>query len=80
MLIEHPNRQELTTDELQNLADLKTRIERATNNGTISKYEMEAIDRAIYADGKVLVEEMLLLRQCIKDKIAQGLLVVEWEG
>ncbi len=79
MLIEHPNRQELTTDELHNLTDLKAMIERATKDGKISRYEMEAIDQAIYADGRVLIEEMGLLRQGIKDKIAQGLLVLEWE-
>jgi hypothetical protein len=78
MIIEHPNRQELTTDELQNLQKLQAVIDRVVADGKISKYEMELVDRAIKNDGKVLVEEITMMRQMIRDKINNGLLVYEW--
>lgn len=80
MLVEHPNRKELTPNELQSLQKLQAVIARAIADGRISKYEMEVIDRTIHADGKVLVEEVTLVRQLIRDKIDSGLLTQEWDN
>jgi len=55
-------------------------IDRAIADGRISKYEMEQIDRSIYADGKVLVEEITMVRQLVKDKINDGSLVYDWNN
>jgi hypothetical protein len=41
---------------------------------------MEQIDRSIYADGKVLVEEITMVRQLVKDKISDGSLVYDWNN
>ncbi|MBD2186667.1 hypothetical protein H6F41_00740 [Pseudanabaena sp. FACHB-723] len=78
MLIEHPNRKELTAEELQSLQKLQAVIDRVAADGKISKYEMELVDRAIKNDGKVLVEEITMMRQMIRDKINSGLLIYEW--
>lgn len=78
MLIEHPNRKELTAEELQSLQKLQAVIDRVAADGKISKYEMDLVDRAIKNDGKVLVEEIAMMRQMIRDKIDSGLLVYEW--
>jgi hypothetical protein len=80
MLVEHPNHKELTTEELQSLQKLHAVIDRAIADGRISKYEMEQIDRSIYADGKVLVEEITMVRQLVKDKINDGSLVYDWNN
>ncbi|BBC25069.1 hypothetical protein [Pseudanabaena sp. ABRG5-3] len=80
MLVEHPNRKELTSNELQSLQKLQAVIDRAIADGRISKYEMEVIDRTIRGDGKVLVEEVTLVRQLIRDKIDSGLLTQEWDN
>jgi len=80
MLVEHPNRKELTPNELQSLQKLQAVIDRAIADSRISKYEMEVIDRTIHADGKVLVEEVTLVRQLIRDKLDSGLLTQEWDN
>jgi uncharacterized membrane protein YebE (DUF533 family) len=80
MLVEHPNRKELTSNELQSLQKLQAVIDRAIGDGRISKYEMEVIDRTIRGDGKVLVEEVTLVRQLIRDKLDSGLLTQEWDN
>ncbi|MEE3719043.1 hypothetical protein V2H45_20060 [Tumidithrix elongata RA019] len=80
MLIERPNHAELTPDELQSLKKLHAVIDRAIADGKISQYEMELIDRTIHADGKVLVEELALVRQLIQDKLDSGLLSYDWSS
>lgn len=80
MLVERPNHKELTAEELQSLQKLHTIIDRAIADGRISKYEMEQIDRSIYADGKVFVEELTMVRQLVKDKIDDGSLAYDWDN
>ena len=80
MLIEHPNHQELTTEELQSLKQLHMVIDRAVSDGRISKYEMELIDRTMRADGKILVEEVTMVRQLIREKLDSGLLTRDWDN
>ncbi len=78
MLIERPNHQELTADELQSLKKLHAVIDQAIADGKISKYEMDLIDRTINGDGKILVEEVALVRQMIRDKLDSGLLAYDY--
>jgi uncharacterized membrane protein YebE (DUF533 family) len=80
MLIERPNHKELTTEELQSLQKLHALIDRAIADGRITKYEMEQIDRSIYADGKVFVEEVTMVRQLVKDKLDDGSLAYDWDN
>jgi len=80
MLIEHPNHKELTPEELQSLKQLHTVIDRAIADGKVSKYEMELIDRTMRADGKVLVEEVTMIRQLLQEQFDSGLLVRDWNN
>ena len=80
MLVEHPNRQELTNDELLSLKNLQSVISLATADGRISKYDLELINRTIQSDGKVLVEEVHMVRQLIHDKLDNGLLSYDWNN
>ncbi len=80
MLIERPNHKELTAEELQSLQKLHALIDRAIADGRITKYEMEQIDRSIYADGKVFVEEVTMVRQLVKDKLDDGSLAYDWDN
>jgi hypothetical protein len=78
MLVENPNRGELTPEELESLKQLQTVIDQVISDGKVSKYEMDLISRAISADGKILVEEVELVRLCIREKIRKGLLTYDW--
>ena len=80
MLVERPNHKELTPDELQSLKKLHSVIDQAIADGKISKYEMEIIERTIHADSTILVEEVTLVRELIKDKLDSGLLVYDWNS
>ncbi len=80
MLIERPNHQELTPEELQRVKKLQSIIDLAIADGKISKYEMELINRTVYGEGKVLVEEVALVRQLIQDKLDSGLLAYDWDS
>jgi hypothetical protein len=80
MLIERPNHKELTSEELQGLQQLKAVIDRVVADGKISQYDKELIDHMINADGKVLVEELTLVRQLIRDKLDSGLISSEWDS
>ncbi len=80
MLIERPNHKELTPYELQSLKKLHSVIDQAIADGKISKYEMELIDRTIHADNSILIEELALVRELIKDKLDSGLLSYDWSS
>lgn len=80
MLIERPNHKELTPDEMQSLQKLRSVIDRAIADGRVSKYEMDLIERTINSDNKILVEEVTMVRQLIRDKIDSGLLTQEWDN
>lgn len=62
---------ELSHAEREALAHLSQRAERALESGTISREERDDLLRAIYADGKVSVEECAILRQ-LQERIWQG--------
>jgi hypothetical protein len=79
MLIERPNHKELTPDEIQSLQKLRVVIDQAIADGRVSKYEMDLIERTIKSDNKVLVEEVVMVRQLIRDKLDSGLLTQEWD-
>jgi hypothetical protein len=78
MLIERPTHEELTDADLQNLIKLKSVIDSAIADGTVSKEDMEAINCAIHSDGKVSIEEIALIRQLVRDKLDSGLLTYEY--
>lgn len=77
MLVSRPSDKQPTLEETRQLEKLQVQIERAVADGKISKQEMEDIKRAIWADGKVTVEELQLYRILVTDKIVAG--EVEYE-
>ncbi|WP_206043713.1 hypothetical protein [Geitlerinema sp. P-1104] len=68
----HSNRyQPLSDMEQQALSDLARRAKKALEDGVISRQERDEIVAAIYADGKVSVEECAIFRS-IQEKIWLG--------
>ncbi len=78
MQVEHPNRQELTATDLEHLQELRRLIDRVVADGKVSEADMDMIDQAVRADGKILVEEITLIRQRIQDQLKLGLLRYDW--
>jgi uncharacterized membrane protein YebE (DUF533 family) len=76
----HP--QKPTSKEVQELEQLKTRIERAVADGKISGQEMEDIKNEILTDGKGSAEQMYqeleLYRTLVEQKLETGDLEEEW--
>lgn len=68
----HSNRhQALSELEQEALSDLARRAKKALEDGVISRQERDEIVAAIYADGKVSVEECAIFRS-IQEKIWLG--------
>jgi len=78
MLIDRPNQKALTDEDLESLSKLKALIDNVIADGKVSKDDIEMINCAIYSNGKVLIEEVTLLRQMVRDKIDCGLLIYEY--
>ncbi|NEO32306.1 MAG: hypothetical protein F6K36_18110 [Symploca sp. SIO3C6] len=72
MKVFYPNHKELTPEELQELEKFRTIIERATADGVITRGERETITAAMYADNKVTVQELAMIRTLIQEKVATG--------
>lgn len=78
MEISHPNQQELTPEEQQELEKLRTIIDKASADGIITLGERERIATVIRADGKILREELELVRTLINEKVAKGELTLDY--
>lgn len=78
MDIQHPNRKELTSEEQQQLDRLKKVIEQATADGKLTQTEIERIKAVIWADGRISPEELAMVSELVKKKIASGDLAIEW--
>ncbi|AFZ08439.1 hypothetical protein Osc7112_4111 [Oscillatoria nigro-viridis PCC 7112] len=72
MLVSRSSDKQPTPEETRQLEKLQVQIERAVADGKISKQEMEDINRAIWADGKVTVEELEMYRMLVTDRIVSG--------
>lgn len=72
----HSSRHEVLSEtEQEALSDLARRAKKALENGIISRQERDEIVAAIYADGKVSVEECAILRS-IQEKIWLGEVII----
>ncbi len=78
MKMERPDAQSPSPEELEELEKLRVLIERAADDGKITKVEMESIKAAIAADGKVTFEELDLCQKLIWEKIKSGELEFSW--
>lgn len=80
MEIERPKQQPLTEEDLQQLETLEELIRKCAADGIITRDELDAIKVQIAANGKVMVEELDLVRQFIREKLRKGELVIEYFG
>ncbi|MGM0455317.1 MAG: hypothetical protein ACQERW_04010 [Cyanobacteriota bacterium] len=72
----HSNRHQALSDaEQEALSDLAKRAKQALEDGVISRQERDEIVGAIYADGKVSVEECAIFRS-IQEKIWLGEVII----
>lgn len=78
MQVERYNAKPLTPAEQQELEKLKVVINRAVADGVITPSEVTMIKATIAADGKVLIEELDLVRELIREKIDRGEIVYDW--
>ncbi|MBO9999600.1 MAG: hypothetical protein J7641_11435 [Cyanobacteria bacterium SID2] len=75
MEIYSSRRQNSSPDEKRDFSALVEKARRALEDGVVSRDERDSIVAAIYADGKVSVEECELFRT-IQEKIWQGEILI----
>lgn len=80
MEIERLNNAPLTEDDLQHLEKLEALLEKSIADGVITRQELNAIKVQIAANGKVMIEELDLVRQLIREKVSNGELVIDFFG
>ena len=80
MQIERPNKAPLTEADLQHLESLQTLLQKSVADGIVTRDELDAIKVQIFADGKVIIEELDLVREFVREKVAKGELVVDFFG
>ncbi|WP_088892438.1 hypothetical protein [Leptolyngbya ohadii] len=78
MEIERPNSSPLTEDDLQHLEKLEALLGKSIADGVITRQELNAIKVQIAANGKVMIEELDLVRKFIREKIANGELAINF--
>jgi hypothetical protein len=79
MNIERPNASDLTAEQQQQLEKLTAVVERAIADGKINRQEVEDIKAILWADGKVLPQELEVIRTKILNKLGQeGGVDVDW--
>lgn len=78
MEISHPNQPELTPAERQELEYLRGVIERAIADGVFTKGERDRVSALLSSQHNVLVEELTLIREMVRDKAASGELTLDY--
>ncbi|PSF35002.1 hypothetical protein C7H19_17815 [Aphanothece hegewaldii CCALA 016] len=72
------HQRELTLEEQQELEKLRAIIEQAIADGIITKGERDRISATMRADGKVMAEELELVRTLINEKVSKGELTLDY--
>ncbi|HEY9640235.1 MAG TPA: hypothetical protein V6C57_07115 [Coleofasciculaceae cyanobacterium] len=78
MEIERPHQKALTEADLQQLEKLEEILKQSISDGVLTRDELNRIKVQIAANGKVMIEELDLVRQFIRDKVNRGELVVDF--
>lgn len=78
MKMERPNTKPLSPEELQDLDQLRSMIEQAIKDGSVTMNEINAINARVDADGKVTFEEIELIQKLVWDKIQKGDIQYSW--
>lgn len=76
----HIERPQPSHEEMQELKKLKKVLEQASSDGVISKVEREIISSTIYADGKVIPEELEMLTEMVHVRVQSGELVLDYRN
>ena len=79
MDIQHPNHPSLSPEEQQHLDQLKQVIEQAAQDGKLTQAEVEQIRAVVWSDGVVSPEELELVTKLVKEKVASGDLLIDWQ-
>jgi hypothetical protein len=80
METERPNQPTLSEDDLQQLEKLEALLKKCIADGVLTRAELDAIKVQIAANGKVMIEELDLVRQFIREKVSKGELVIDFFG
>ncbi|GAB4378605.1 MAG: hypothetical protein Kow00121_30940 [Elainellaceae cyanobacterium] len=78
MEIERSNKKVLTEEDLQHLEKLEEILKKAVDDGVLTRDELNAIKVQIAANGKVMIEELDLVRQLIRSKVSKGELTIDF--
>lgn len=76
MQIEFPNAQPLTPEDEAHLESLKAVIEQVVKDGVLTGEEIALVHDKIASNKKLLPEEILMVQNLIREKIAAGELEV----
>jgi hypothetical protein len=79
MDIQHPNHSSLSPEEQQHLDQLKQVIEQAAKDGKLTQAEVEQIRAVVWSDGVISPEELELVTKLVKEKVASGDLLIDWQ-
>lgn len=81
MRIEHPNARAITPEESQELEILRVKIEKASEDGVITRTEFESIKASMFTHGSNSAEQIYrqvtLYRHLVSDRINKGELILE---
>jgi hypothetical protein len=81
MKIERPNTPAITSEERQELAYLQVTIERAIEDGVITRIELESIKMIMFTNKKnnpaQIIRQVTLYRNLVIEKLNNGELILE---
>ena len=78
MEIERSNAKVLTPEEIQHLEKLKAVVETALTDGVLNEDEIAHIKSIIWADGKVIYEELRIVHETIQSLMGDEFPTLDW--
>lgn len=78
MQISRPNAKSLTSEDRQQLDQLKSIVENALANGKLSKEEIIRIQKFSLADSTIVYEQRITIRQTMQRQLGDAELEYEW--
>ena len=78
MQVEYPNGHPLSPADLAHLQNLRTVVEKALEDGQLSRDDLERIRALVNADHQVTVEELQIIHQTVHEVLGNGV-QFNWE-
>ena len=72
MQVEYPNGHPLSPADLAHLQNLRTVVEKALEDGQLSRDDLERIRALVNADHQVTVEELQIIHQTVHEVLGDG--------